>query len=45
VNGAGANKYIELIGDFTQFSVLPEPSTLALVGFGCALLLRARGRV
>jgi hypothetical protein len=44
VNGAGADKYIELVGDFTQFTVLPEPSALVLTGLGCAaLLLRRRG--
>jgi hypothetical protein len=45
VNGAGTNKFIELVGDFTQFSVLPEPSMLALVAFGCAVLLGAHRRV
>jgi hypothetical protein len=45
VNGAGPNKYIELSGDFTQFSVLPEPSALILAGLGCATVLVRRRRV
>jgi hypothetical protein len=44
VNGAGADKYIELFGDFTQFSVLPEPSLLTLAGVACAALIVARRR-
>ncbi len=44
VNGAGPNKFIELSGDFTEFTVLPEPSMLALAGLGCAGLLVARRR-
>ena len=39
VSGRGANKYIELSGNFTNFSVLPEPSLLALVGIASAALL------
>ena len=44
VNGAGANKYIELFGDFTDFSVLPEPSLVALMLFGAAALWLTQGR-
>jgi hypothetical protein len=45
VNGAGANKYIELFGDFTDFTVLPEPSTLLLLLAGGAATAARRGRV
>jgi hypothetical protein len=45
VNGAGANKYIELFGDFKDFTVLPEPSTLLLLLAGCAAAAAKRGRV
>jgi hypothetical protein len=34
VNGAGSNKFIELMGDFTEFTVLPEPSSLVLLSLG-----------
>jgi len=44
VNGAGANKYIELSGNFTQFNVLPEPSLLVLTGIACAALLATHRR-
>ena len=44
VTGAGPNKFIELAGDFTQFSVLPEPSLLTLLGVSSALLLGAARR-
>jgi hypothetical protein len=44
VNGAGAGKYIELFGDFTEFAVLPEPSVLTLAALGCAALLAVRRR-
>lgn len=44
VNGAGSNKFIELVGEFTQFSVLPEPSMLAIMAFGCLVLIGTRLR-
>ena len=45
VVGAGANKYIELSGNFTNFSVLPEPSLLTLAGITGAALFLAHRRV
>jgi hypothetical protein len=44
VLGAGANKKIELQGTITGLAVLPEPSTLMLVGLGLAGLLSVRLR-
>lgn len=45
VTGAGPGAYLELIGDFTQFSVLPEPSLMTLAVLAAsALVLNARGR-
>jgi hypothetical protein len=44
VEGAGSNKLIELIGDFTQFSVVPEPSMFTLMGFGLAAAYRGTRR-
>jgi hypothetical protein len=44
VNGAGSGKYIELAGNFTDFSVLPEPSALCLVGVAGALAALSRRR-
>ena len=44
VTGAGPNKFIELTGDFTQFSVLPEPSLPTLMGLGSMLILGAARR-
>jgi hypothetical protein len=43
VNGAGANKFIELMGTFTHFAVLPEPSAvLLLAAAGAVAASRAR---
>jgi hypothetical protein len=42
VNGAGPNKFIELMGDFTSFTVLPEPTGLLLLGMAVAIAIRAR---
>jgi hypothetical protein len=39
VEGAGANKHIELVGDFTEFTVLPEPSILTLAMLGTSALV------
>jgi hypothetical protein len=43
VNGAGAGKFIELFGDFTGFTVLPEPTSVLvlLVVLAIARLRRA----
>jgi hypothetical protein len=41
VNGAGSNKFIELMGDFTEFTVLPEPTGLLLLSLTVAALLFA----
>jgi hypothetical protein len=42
VNGAGPNKFIEAFGDFTQFTVLPEPSSVLLLVLGAVAIARIR---
>jgi hypothetical protein len=42
VNGAGPGKFIELFGDFTQFTLLPEPSSLLLLVLGALAIARLR---
>jgi hypothetical protein len=44
VNGAGTNKFIELFGEFTEFTVLPEPAASFLLLAGCGALTIARSR-
>lgn len=45
VTGAGAGQQLELIGDFTDFAVLPEPSLAGLAVAGAAALLLAARRL